>query len=306
MIRACLFTALALLLGSSVAHAQADMVCGGRFERFLKGFTIDVERGEMNPFLHDDEAVAACRNQLAPNNPDHTLIDAFIRLHRARPGEGDAVPTFESVCAKGRKLACAYAIFHRPRPSRPEDDDAARLKKIADIKALLGTRYPVVKYMAGMMILSASPQHPAADPKIGIKLLKQASAQGDRQATIELVVLNTDFAGAEDDPSTMPTFYLGMRKAAEQGDVAAMLKLADDSIAFGDHKTALAFYRRAATADPRWFQSMIGEACYKLGVMLRDGISTPPDAAQAQHLFDRARALGYEYRSGLPTPFDKP
>jgi hypothetical protein len=91
-------------------------------------------------------------------------------------------------------------------------------------------------------------------------------------------------------PRNSPTEIERLRRAAEQGDVAAQLNLAK-AYATGngipqDYEQTSQWFRKAADQGS-------AEAQYWLGVMFRDAVGVGADQGQAAQFFGRAAELGY-------------
>ncbi len=257
-------------------------VCDGRFERLLRGFFF--EPGELHPFIADAAAIADCRRQLDPAKPDHALIDAMLLRHGPAPDEATAQQRFDTACAASQKLACAWRRWPvGAAPTQQQLKDAT-----APLYALLELPYPAVNTMLGV----ASLLQPDPTPQMladASRLLQHASHRGDWWATAALLQHERRKPPAQQD-TLLPEILTD--RAIAQGSAQAMERRADALQQQGDIAAATLLLRRAADADPRWFQHDVAHAAWRLSHLLRH--ATPPDPQAADHYLQRAAALGSE------------
>lgn len=276
---------------SPAPPSPAAQPCDGRFERMLRGLFLYA--AELLPFLESEATVAACRRQLDPANDDHALIDAWLLRHGPAPDEAQAQRRFAAACGRGHVLACSYGAWPRGLP--PDADAAAAAAE--RLLPLLDAQLPAIDTMAGLALLSRD-NATASDIETATQLLRRASDRGDWWATTTLLEEMRERPPPEieaDSPRHRALLVDLEERAAAQGNVAQMMVVAHAlRHEMNDPHGALRLYRRAADADPRWFQSDIARANYELAKMLRAGEGAPPDPiAAARHLV-RAAELGHE------------
>ncbi len=277
MIRFILLVLVFSLFATARSYAQpSNQICGGHFERYLKGYWIG--KGELDHFLQDQDALAACRLELDSSNDEHVLIDAYILWKGVISDSDAAVRLFESVCERRNGLACYYIRFGPSRRYDNYDDSKARKDRAALIE-------PPLPLSIGRWRLTGT-EPPAFIAHIK-EQLRRASDWGDWWATENLIHL-----AADDGPDGLPEVYAYTLKAAEQGHVPSLNELAKGWLAVDHHVGAIEFLRRAANADPRWFRADIARAQYLLGMLLREGERTPRNPIEARRWLQSAAALG--------------
>lgn len=266
-----------VLAATAAAQPSPAAVCGGQFERFLKGHIFI--GSELEDFLGNADAVARCRAALDPTRPEHQLIDVVLERSRALGDEGSD-RNFAAACARGIRLACLYAPANGPPLSRMSLAEAR-----AHLRGLLDTNYTAVAVALAVNLMRDTGN--AESLAEALRLLRLASERGDWWGGFLLAEHEKRSA-----PDAAPSAWLA--KAAEQGNVAAAINLAGQHRARREPEQALRWYRHAAEGDTRWFRSYVARARSTLGTLYATGNGVPRDPAQARQWFESAAALGDE------------
>lgn len=285
---------LALLFASTThAQSQAEQICDGYFERFLKGYTIG--RTELDDFLRDDAAIARCRAELDAGNDEHRLVEAFLLLkRRVEPRDdwqtsiGRAQAIFAESCARGRVLACVAPFAHdwAGFPSSP----TLTTQQTALLQSLLPHDLPVVNATLGAALLSA---HGAAivERRRGAELLRRATLQGDWWAP-EYIAYRAQW-----DPETGSDIEAATTKwrqvAARLGNTLSASFLVHRPGVKDDPARFFAATKRVADSDPRFFRYQIAIARFNIAYAYETGQGVAADAAQARAWYARAAELGH-------------
>lgn len=283
-------TLLALLLAITTAiapvegHAQTHMVCNGQFERLLRGYWIGWE--ELTPFLADDAAVAACTSQLDDTVLDHLVVKAYISENSRGGNQALAKAMFDAACVRGSRVACYYGAAYPPGATKVVQDAAAiaRIAQFLDDDNLTAAKTTTANaLLTGMDGIKK-------DRERAFNLLHQASQRGDYWASYTLAL---QIAATRDFPEREAAALRWANRAADQGHVPALRDLAVLAAQKNSWPAAIEFYRRAASADGRFFRQYVASARFAMAESLRDGMHQPRDTAEARYWFEQAGALGH-------------
>lgn len=307
MIRLFLLATLlfALLGGSASAQTPSSKVCDGRFDRFLKGYSVSA--AELMPFLHDDAAVDACAAQLDAHRPENMLIAAFL-LHNRRVAEPyKAYDAYQAACTQGSRLGCFYLVmFRHSTVTRPElalnGPDADML--LPRISPLLDTDLPVINRVAGMLTAGLL-RRTLHDIDRGEALVRRAEVQGDWWATraLEHFLPPSKISTPLRDAERLTL----MARAADLGHTPSLIDIARHAEHYRDYGSALFHYRRAAGNNTLLFQRDVAEAQFSAArLMQRFADGTGHERREVRRLLESATALGHaqakEELARLPLP----
>ncbi len=275
--------AAAVLLGIALtaqANAQPKpppaQVCDGRFERLLQGFRIGP--GELDFFLQDRDAFAACRAQLDAGIAEHRLIAAWIAWVRGAEDQAPAKQLFDAACAANNDVACFYAATYQPGTTTRAKPDAAFLQRLRPLVA----KVPAAAHQAGYLLLRGG-EGVRADAERGTVLLAAAAGAGDRWASFDLAM--RDAANPD---------RLWLQRAADAGHVPAQLFLAAALKKDGQAKQSFDVIDKAARADPKFFRRFVAEARLQLALRYAQADGVEADPAQVRHWVQQSAELGNE------------
>jgi hypothetical protein len=288
MIRSLVIAFVLFLATIAQANAQTNKVCDGRFERLLGGYMIG--GGELTHFLGDRTAATACLKTLDRRNDDHLLIEAFVQMFRYPPDTNVATLLFDSLCHKGRRLACVAGFAHTTAGivGKP----VLSTEQIAILQASVSDDIPLVNTMLGASLLS----HEASsevERRRAVALLKRAVEQGDWWAPVYLARYAHNDPDRNENSQVVAERW--RQRAADMGNLQYKFFIMNDQFLRGDAIAGFATALSLAQSNPTLFLHVIARARARVADSYDSGIGIQRDPAKARHWYEQSANLGLEY-----------
>lgn len=270
------------------AQAQPSKVCDGRFERMLAGYRIGA--GELDTFLQDREAFAACRAQFDANIAEHRLIAAWLVWTRGAEDLTPARQLFDAACREKNDVACYYAANFEPGTAKRAAAGPELLQRLRPLVA----NVPAAAHQAGFMLLRGSGV--AADRARGEVLLAASAGAGDRWAAYDMAMRDVPALEQVQAPvaAARKADRIWLQRAADGGHIPAAILLSAAQREEGDGKASFDTIHKAATADAKFFTRFVAEARLQLALRYAQGTGVEHNPDQVRLWVQRAADLGNE------------